>query len=111
MPEMYAAISPPLRAKIDAADSGNNTLVAAVAGKKIRVIQFGLILDGAVTVQFQSGANGTALTGAMAPGTNGGLCPPFCPWGLLETAAGELLNLRLSAAVGVRGWLTYQLVD
>lgn len=49
----------------------NNTLVAAVAGKKIRVLAFAMsggTLSG--TVRFEDGAGGTALTGAMPLGDN-----------------------------------------
>ena len=56
------------RAKIDAASSGDNTLVAAVTGKKIRVLAAFFTMTGtAVTIRFESGAGGTALTGQMGP--------------------------------------------
>jgi len=51
-------------AVIDAA-SGDTSLVAAVTGKKIRVISFMLVGGGAATARFESGAGGTALTGQM----------------------------------------------
>lgn len=50
-------------AKIDAASSGDNTLVAAVTGKKIRVLAAFFTMTGtAVTIRFEDGAGGTALT-------------------------------------------------
>jgi len=56
-------------AKIDAASSGDNTLVAAVTGKKIRVLAAFFTMTGtAVTIRFEDGAGGTALTGQMELG-------------------------------------------
>jgi hypothetical protein len=97
----------PKFAKIDAATSGDNTLVAAVSGKKIRVLQLFLVSSGTVATRFESGAGGTALTGQMNLIANTGYSLPYSPVGLFETAAGELLNLELSGAVSVDGSLTY----
>lgn len=94
-------------AVIDHATSGDNTIVAAVTGKKIRVISLAIVAAGAVSVRFESAAGGTALTGQMALPANGGFAPPASRWGHFETVAGELLNLELSGAVSVDGWLKY----
>ena len=98
-------------AVIAAASSGDNTVVAAVAGKKIRVLGFFLVASAAVTARFESSAGGDALTGQMQLGANGDLAPGFNPLGWFETVAGELLNLELSGAVPVDGALAYVLVD
>lgn len=98
------------RAVIDHATSGDNTLVAAVAGFKIRVYNIVLISAGTMTVRFESGAGGTALTGQMTTGAGTGFAPGFDPFGHFETAAGSLLNLELSAATSADGWLTYALI-
>lgn len=95
---------------IDAALSGDNTLVAAVAGKKIRVLSVTLIASAAVNVRFESGAGGTALTGQMNLAANGGFSAAHEPYGHFETAVGALLNLELSGAVSVDGWLVYALI-
>ena len=94
-------------AAISAASSGNNTLVAAVTSKKIRVLALAVVADDAVTFKLQSGAGGTDLTGAHSFVANGGLVLPFNPQGWCETAAGALLNASLGGAVGVRGCLVY----
>lgn len=94
-------------AVIDHATSGDNTLVAAVTGKKIRVLSYTLVAAAAVTVRFESGASGTALTGQMSLAANGGVSCAFNPGGWFETAAGQLLNLELSAAQSVDGHLSY----
>lgn len=92
---------------IDAASSGDNTILAAVNPKKIRVLSCFLIAAAAVTVRFESGAGGTALTGQMNLAANGGFVLPFNPVGWFETASNTLLNLELSGAVSVDGSLTY----
>ena len=95
------------RAVINVAGSGNNTLVAAVTGKKIRVLSYVIVAGGAVTARFESDADGTALTGEMELAANQVLAPPDPRGGHFETAAGELLNLELSGAVNVDGYLSY----
>lgn len=94
-------------AAIDVAASGDNTLVAAVTGKKLRVLSLALVAAGAVVARLESGAGGTALTGQMTLGANGILVLPFNPEGWFETAAGALLNLELGGAVSVDGSLSY----
>lgn len=98
----------PRFAAVAAASSGDNTLVAAVTGKKIRVLAGSLTMTGtAVTIRFESGAGGTALTGQMTPAQGQTISLPFCPLGHFETAAGALLNLELGGAQAVAGWLVY----
>jgi hypothetical protein len=106
------AQSEPLYAVIDDALTPDNTIIAAVAGKKIRVLSFFLVAAGTVVARFESDTGGTALTGQM----NLALADPFVasgfnPLGHFETVAGELLNLELSLAVSVDGAITYVLVD
>lgn len=94
-------------APITSAASGSNLLVAAVAGKRIRVLDYTIVAAGAVTAKFQSAAND--LTGALPLPANGGASvagAPAVP--LFETNVGEALNLNLGGAVAVAGHLTYQ---
>jgi hypothetical protein len=97
----------PKFAIIDAATSGDNTLVAAVNPKKIRVLAAFLVAAGTVTARFESGASGTALSGQMNLTANTGFVLPFNPVGWFESASNTLLNLELSAAVSVDGSLVY----
>lgn len=100
--------SEPQFAVVNTATSGNNTIVAAQgAGVKIRVVGFMLVAAGAVTANFQSGAGGTTLTGAMSLIT--GVSVPYGPgpWGLFETAANAILNLNLSGAIQVSGFVVW----
>lgn len=98
--------SEPKFAQINASTSGDNTIVAAVTGKKIRVLQYVLIAAGAVNARWQSAAAGSYLSGALPLAAQAGASAAF-GGGLFETAAGELLNLELSAAIQVSGHLTY----
>jgi len=71
------------------------------------VLAYSLICAASVTVRFEGGAGGTAKTGVMAFGANGGISVPFNPVGHFETGSNELLNLELGGAVSVAGHLTY----
>ena len=95
-------------AVIDNATSGDNTIVSAVSGKRIRVLSGCLVSSGTVNVRFESGAGGTALTGQMNLVANTGFIIPFCEVGNFQTNYSQLLNLELSGAVSVDGWIVYQ---
>lgn len=95
------------RAAVAASTSGDNTLVAAVAGKAIRVVQIVLVAAGAVSARLESDAGGVALTGSMPLPETGGFVLPFSEAGWVQTGEGELLNLELSGAVAVAGALSY----
>jgi hypothetical protein len=99
----------PKFAKIAASSSGNNALVAAVASKKIRVLEYTLIANGTVNAKFQSDGAGTPvdLTGLKYCVANMGLSAPFSPVGWFESASGKSLDLNLSAAIAVGGELVY----
>lgn len=94
-------------AVLSAASNGNNTVVAAVTGKKIRVISLWVVSAGTVTTTWQSGAGGTGLTGAASLVVNTGYVLNHNKDGWFETAAGSLLNLSLSAGIQVSGSLSY----
>jgi hypothetical protein len=97
----------PKFATIAASSSGNNTLIAAVTSKKIRVLSLSLMSNGTVNAKFQSGAGGTDLTGLYYTAANTGFVLPFNPVGHFETASNTLLNLNLSAGIAVGGQITY----
>ena len=99
-------------AAVAAAVLGDNTLVAAVAGKRIRVHSLVLVATGGTNdVALESGAGGTPLTGDMGLAADGQLVLPHNPAGWCQTAVGELLNLELSAATAVAGMLAYSLIE
>lgn len=99
-------------AAIAAASSGDNTLVAAVAGKRIRVHGYELSASGAVNAKFKDGA-ATDLTGLIylaAAGSGADADERTAdPDGLFQTTAGNALLLNLSGAVAVGGWVDYSL--
>jgi len=95
-------------AKVDAASSGNNTLIAAAGGGiKIRVLSVFMISAGTCTARFENGAGGTALTGQMSLVANSGFVLPYNEGGWFETSDNTLLNLELSAGVSVDGSFSY----
>ncbi len=92
---------------VSCASSGNNTLLAAQTGYKIRVISYTLTAASAVTVSFQDGAGGTALTGVMSLAAGVPLVVPLAREGHFETSVTTLLNLSLGGGVQVSGHITY----
>jgi len=98
-------------AVVDHAASGDNTLVAAVTGKKIRVVSLCMVAAGTVLARFESGAGGTALTGQMSMAANTQIMLQYNPAGWFETAAAALLNLELSAAISVDGVVGFVTVE
>ncbi len=93
--------------KIDAA-TATIAAVAAVAGKKIRVIQWRLSNNGAAacTIKWQSAS--TDLTGPMSLANDvAGISGEYNPDGHFETAAGEALNLAQSGTEALGGYGCY----
>lgn len=98
-----APTSPYSQAAISAASSGDNTLVAAVAGKSIRVYRIVFTLA-AGSVAFKDGAS-TSLTGAMTA-TAGVLEDPIGN-PLFITTAGNAFIANLSGANQLSGVIYY----
>ncbi len=100
----------PKFANIATASSGDNVLVSAVTGKKIRVVAGWMIAGGDVDVFFVDGAN-NAIAGDGSNGmdltANSGFTLPWNPVGWFETASGQSLDLNLGGAVRVAGAITY----
>ncbi len=97
----------PKSVAIAASATGSNTIIAAVSGKKIRVLACAMISSGVVNAKFRDGAAGSDKTGLFYLVANTGLVLPFNPSGWFETTANTLLSLDLSAAIAVGGVLTY----
>lgn len=91
---------------INATAAGDNTVVAAVPLKKLRVLSIAFVTDGALTISFKSGAN--VLIQPMAFAKNGGPGLNLQPSGYFcETNAGEAFIMNLSSSQNVRGMLNY----
>lgn len=75
---------------------GTTSLVAAVTGKRIRVLSYAVVCTDAGTVKFSDGTN---LTGAMSFAASGGIscAPGDDPY--FSTAAGNALSIVTSGAV------------
>lgn len=97
----------PRFAAIAASASGDNTIVAAVTGKKIRVLSYDYTAAAAVNVKWKSGASNDKSGLTYLPAAGWGKAKQFNPVGHVETNVGEALVLNLSAAQAVGGELTY----
>lgn len=87
--------------------SATGTIVAAVVGKKIRVLSAWLSCAGTVNAKWQSHVTPTDLTGLLYGVANSGIVLPYNPKGWFETVAGEALDLALSASVAIGGCIAY----
>lgn len=98
-------------ARINAAEGAETQVVAAVAGKKVRVISYVITATVAGTVALQDTAVSPVIHGSFSLGANGGVsyaggvhAPAF------ETAAGTGLEVSTVATQAALGHVTYQLV-
>lgn len=107
---MFAAAKPQKFAAISGATSGDNTVIAAVTARKIRVLALYLVPLAAVTVRFESKIEDTltAASGVMSLAEKSVFVLPFNEAGWFETLAGAILNMELGGAVQVSGGLVYQ---
>jgi len=87
--------------------TGTTAVVAAVAGEIITVLSLVITTDAAVNVKFLSSA--TDLTGLYYLDAKGGIAFPHQPFGFLQTASGEALNLNQSGAANIGGHVVYTL--
>ena len=97
---------------ITASASGNTEVVAAITGKKIKVIAYELIANGDTNVKFQSSTNDISGSTLWYLATNSGVAKPVTminnqPIVLLQTNSGEALNVNLSASQSVSGSVLY----
>lgn len=91
---------------ITANQLGQTEVVAAEAGKRVRVLGYDYGVAGIVSVKFQSG--NTDITGLWSHGANGeGRNRDAAQGYLFQTVLGAALNINLSAAIAVGGVLTY----
>lgn len=110
---VYCGGSAPARVKFsyfDEGSTGANTVLAAVSGKKIRVLAY--FIQGLAQVDYKWRSGTTDITPYNRLGTASlpslsGFTINCAPFGCFETAAGELLDLYLAGAVSVRGHITY----
>ena len=102
----------PKFAAVSAASSGNNTLISAVVGKKVRVLAMNLVGAAAqVNTYITDGAGGSAIwagsTNKASLAQYGGFVLPYNPVGWFETSSNTALVLNLSGATAIGGSITY----
>lgn len=103
-------------AVVNASSSGDNTIIAAVANKRIRVIHYTLGCDQNADVYFKSDGT-TNLTGKIYFAASSsfsagyGAITPIGLVGLFETNTGEPLVMNINGAKTVSGHITYVVVD
>lgn len=88
--------------------SGDTTLVAAVAGRKIRVVALTAVTTLANSVHFRS--NATPITATFPLAANGGVVLPVNELGWFETAIGEALAVNMTVATATGLQIVYVMV-
>lgn len=82
-----------------ATTSGDNTIIAAVTGKKIRVLSFWLSPASAVNAKFTSSTTTDLTKLIYMANASIPVVFPMNEAGWFETVAGELLGMNLSGSV------------
>lgn len=94
------------RAVINFAGSGDNTVVAGIAGSPVRVYAFVFTVNGATNIIFKDGAN--VISGAFILTGNGSSMElPLSDEPVYETTLGNAFVMNSSNAVQVSGSLWY----
>lgn len=102
-----------VRLSIDVAVA-DTELVAAIAGKKIRVHGYVLTNDAASAVKasfVSDGASDTTIASFNIYGAGGPIMAPYCDQGWFETLPSEALDLRQTTTDDMDGHLIYSVVD
>lgn len=100
-------LTPGTQTKIDFALTGDNTVVAAVTGKPIRIIAMVIVVSADTAITMKDGT-GTALTGAMSLLANGAvvLDPATMPWFVTSAGNGFVINQSGTAQISGRIYYT-----
>jgi hypothetical protein len=96
-----------IQAAISFASASDNSIIALVTGKKIKIVNLFLTVFGEVNLTFCSNAN--ALSGAMDFGATDeprGIVIPFGNFPM-ETVSGEAFKIRANTTVQVSGYCNY----
>lgn len=102
----------PKFAAIAGATNGDNTLVAGVATKKLRVLAMVVVSGAAGNLYFTSGAGGSVIFGGSAnkivlAAASALFALQFCPVGWFETLAGQALVMNASSTGPWSGGVVY----
>jgi hypothetical protein len=97
-----------------AASTTDAAVVAAVAGKRIRVVSFvlnqGDTTASTVTFNSKGAGAGTAIGPALKAAANGAIVAPFADGGWFQTNVGEGLSVTTGAGSTTAVMVTYILV-
>lgn len=85
--------------------SGSTNILSSVADKRLRVINYAFTAGGATAIKWQG--DSTALTGSMPVAAGGGFAPGEAIYGHFQAASGTTLNIVMSSATQVGGYLVY----
>lgn len=98
-------------AAIAGATNGHNNLIAAVTGKKIRVLALSIVAGASGNIYFESAQGGTVIWGGSSNkiqlAANDHYLLPFSQAGWFETVAGQLLNMNASSTGPWSGGIVY----
>ena len=98
-----------------AASTTDSILVAAVAGRKIRVLSIvineGDTTPSSVTFNTKPAGSGTSIYPVLKAAANGGFVIPENPFGWFETGVGEGLSVTTGAGSATSVAVTYALVN
>ncbi|MEE8234319.1 MAG: hypothetical protein V3R41_06540 [Gammaproteobacteria bacterium] len=83
--------------------TGDNTIVAAVPGKRIKVVQIMMTADAQATVKFTDGAGGSVLCGPQSMVEGVPLVFPFCSLGWMITSVNTAFVVNFSDATNIGG--------
>ena len=97
----------PVRLPVNVSGAGDNSLIAALPGKKALLVAGLFMASATVTVRFEDGAAGPDLSGDISLIANVGFVIPYLPIGWALTSVNTALNLNLSAGVQIGGFLVY----
>lgn len=109
MSNIYEATGEVLTALLSAVTGANQQVVAAVPGKKIRLLQFSGAVAAAANATFHDNTP-TNLTPALPMPTATAEVLGFSPHGWGDTGAGKALQVDVSAST-LSGVLVYQLIN
>lgn len=104
----------PAETAIDFSASGDNAVVAAVAGQSVQVYQIFFVVSADTIITFYDGVGGTALTGPISMKANGSVVLDFVrgsreadqPW--FRTTEGNAFIINQSGTAQVSGRVYYR---
>jgi len=95
-----------IEAIVSAATSGDRTIIAASAGKTVRIYKCFIVSAASVALTFKDGA--TAMTGAVSLIAGNPLIMPYDDFPWFSCSTGNAFVIGLSGAVQISGRIYYR---